>query len=254
MAAVLKDRLAGREPLLGTWVNSDSPELVETLGAAGFDVVVLDLEHGEFGPSALPGLLRAAEVTGAHTLVRTSRVDLHEVMRALDVGAEGVIVPNVQAAREVESLVAAAHYAPRGIRGAAPMVRATCYGTMPFAVYRERIERDVVLIPQVEGPAGLAQLDAILAVDGIDAVFVGPFDLSQHLGVPGDTDHPSVVAAMRDLVARAAAEGVATGTWAPSAASARPWLEAGVRLVTVSSSTALFTEAARGLLADLRQA
>jgi 4-hydroxy-2-oxoheptanedioate aldolase len=150
------------------------------------------------------------------------------------------------------AVVAAAHYPPIGSRGAAPMTRAAHYGTTPFAEYRDRIEHEVVVGAQIEGPDGLAAVDAILATPHLDLAFIGPFDLSQHLGIPGETSHPAVVEAMTDIVGRAQTRGVATGTWAPTADAARPWIEAGVRLVTVASSTALFTGAATALLAELR--
>jgi 4-hydroxy-2-oxoheptanedioate aldolase len=238
--------------VLGTWVNTPSPDLVETLGDAGFDCVFLDLEHGEYGTEALPDLLRAARATGCLAVVRTSHVSAREVGAALDAGADGVLAPGVSSADEAATVVAAAHYPPIGCRGAAPMTRAARYGTTPFPTYRERSEADTAVGVQIEGPAGLAAVDDILATAHLDLAFVGPFDLSQHLGVPGDTSHPAVAEALRDIVARADARGVATGTWAPTAAAARPWIEAGVRLVTVASATALFTTAATALIAELR--
>jgi len=248
----LRQRLADGPTVLGTWVNTPSPELVETLGDAGFDCVFLDLEHGEYGTDALPQLLRAARAAGCFGFVRTSHVSPHEIGAALDSGAAGVLAPNVSSVDDAAAIVAAAHYPPTGSRGAAPMTRAAGYGVTPFAGYRERVEADVVVGAQIEGPAGLGALDAILDTAHLDLAFIGPFDLSQHLGVPGETSHPSVIAAMEDIARRAQARGIATGTWAPTAQAARPWIEAGVRLVTVASSTALFTGAAMALIAELR--
>jgi 4-hydroxy-2-oxoheptanedioate aldolase len=248
----LRQSLHEEAAVFGTWVNTPSPELVETLGDVGFDCVVLDLEHGEYGSEALPDLLRAARATGCFAAVRTSHVSAREVGAALDAGADAVLAPGVGSATEAAAVVAAAHYPPLGCRGAAPMTRAARYGTQPFAAYRGDIEARVVVGVQIEGPDGLANLDGILDTPGLDLAFIGPFDLSQHLGVPGETEHPRVVAAMTDIAARAAARGIATGTWAPTAAAASPWIDAGVRFVTVSSSTALFTGAATALLAELR--
>jgi 4-hydroxy-2-oxoheptanedioate aldolase len=238
--------------LFGTWVNTPSPELVETLGDVGFDCVFLDLEHGEYGTDALPGLLRAARAAGCYGVVRTSHVSAPEIGAALDAGADGVLAPGVGSVDEAAAVVSAAHYPPIGARGAAPMTRAARYGTTPFAAYREVTESGVVVGAQIEGPAGLDAVDGILATPHLDLAFIGPFDLSQHLGMPGDTSHPSVVAAMTDIVERATARGIATGTWAPTPAAARPWVDAGVRLVTVASSTALFTQAASALIAELK--
>ena len=214
--ASLRERLAGGTTTFGTWVNTPSPELVETLGLAGFDCVFLDLEHGEYGTDALPGLLRAARAGGCFGAVRTSHVAANEIGAALDSGADAVLAPSVSSAADAAAIVGAAHYPPIGSRGAAPMTRAAGYGTTPFTDYRERIESDVVVGAQIEGPDGLAAVDDILAVAGLDLVFIGPFDLSQHLGVPGETSHPAVVEAMTDIVARAESGGIATGTWAPT--------------------------------------
>jgi 4-hydroxy-2-oxoheptanedioate aldolase len=248
----LHQRMSDGTTLFGTWVNTPSPELVETLGDVGFDCVFLDLEHGEYGTDALPGLLRAARAAGCYGVVRTSHVSAPEIGAALDAGADGVLAPGVGSVDEAAAVVAAAHYPPIGARGAAPMTRAARYGTTPFAAYREVTESGVVVGAQIEGPAGLDAVDGILATPHLDLAFIGPFDLSQHLGMPGDTSHPSVVAAMTDIVERATARGIATGTWAPTPAAARPWVDAGVRLVTVSSSTALFTQAASALIAELK--
>jgi 4-hydroxy-2-oxoheptanedioate aldolase len=248
----LRERLAGTEPVLGTWVNGRDPAVVETLGAIGFDLVVLDLEHGELGLHHLPDLLRAAAATGASSLVRVSRLETSEIGRALDAGADGVVVPNVTSATEAAAAVRAAHYPPRGRRGAAPTGRGPRYGVTPFAAYRQRVEDDVIVVLQVEGPDGMASLDTILEVPGLDVLFIGPFDLSQHLGVPGETDHPEVVAAMERIAAVARRRGAVTGTWAANAAAARRWAAAGVTLLTVSSATAIFTEAATALLAAVR--
>jgi 4-hydroxy-2-oxoheptanedioate aldolase len=248
----LRQRMSDGTTLFGTWVNTPSPELVETLGDVGFDCVFLDLEHGEYGTDALPGLLRAARAAGCYGVVRTSHVSAPEIGAALDAGADGVLAPGVGSVDEAAAVVAAAHYPPIGARGAAPMTRAARYGTTPFAAYREVTESGVVVGAQIEGPAGLDAVDGILATPHLDLAFIGPFDLSQHLGMPGDTSHPSVVAAMTDIVERATARGIATGTWAPTPAAARPWVDAGVRLVTVASSTALFTQAASALIAELK--
>jgi 4-hydroxy-2-oxoheptanedioate aldolase len=250
--ASLRQRMSDGTTLFGTWVNTPSPEQVETLGDVGFDCVFLDLEHGEYGTDALPGLLRAARAAGCYGVVRTSHVSAPEIGAALDAGADGVLAPGVGSVDEAAAVVSAAHYPPIGARGAAPMTRAARYGTTPFAAYREVTESGVVVGAQIEGPAGLDAVDGILATPHLDLAFIGPFDLSQHLGVPGDTSHPSVVAAMTDIVERATARGIATGTWAPTPAAARPWVDAGVRLVTVASSTALFTEAASALIAELK--
>ena len=248
----LRARLAGGETVLGTWVNTPSPDLVETLGAIGFDCVMLDLEHGEYGTDALPALLRAAAPPAA---MRSCAPRTSPSTRSPPPSTPAPTACWHRASARPtrpRTVVGAAHYPPVGGRGAAPMVRAAGYGTVAFPDYRRQAEDDVVAGVQIEGPDGLGALDAILATPRLGLAFIGPFDLSQHLGVPGETSHPTVVAAMTDIAERATAAGVATGTWAPTAAAARPWIEAGVGLVTVASTTALFTGAAADLLAELK--
>jgi len=236
-------RLRAGERVIASWCSLASTSVAELMALAGFDAVILDLEHGEFGTAALPDLLRAVTVGGASALVRV-RVPA-ELGPALDAGADGVLAPDVRSAAAAAAIVAACRYAPEGERGAAPMVRDAAYGLRPFAAHRAA--RAPLVGVQVAGPPGVAAIDEILAVAGVDLVFFGTFDLAQHLGVPGDVAHPRVVAEVRALTARAAGAGVATGVWAPDAATAATWLEAGVTLVSVGSATSLLAGAAAAL-------
>ena len=157
----LRARLAEPAPIFGTWVHTRSPEMVETIGAAGFDVVLIDLEHGEFGIEAVPDLLRAAEVTGCRTIVRVPDADASLIGRVLDAGAEGVMVPNVTEPDAALLALRASRYPPDGDRGASPAVRAARYTIDPFDHARARASA-VAVIVQVEGPEGIAVLDAVL--------------------------------------------------------------------------------------------
>ena len=243
-------RLRRGEQVIASWCSIDAPAATETIAAAGFDAILLDLEHGEFGPASLPGLLRAVEVADATGLVRVRQVS--ELGPALDAGASGVMVPDVRSVAAAEVAVAACRYAPAGDRGAAPMVRDASYGHRPFQAHH--LAAAPLIGVQLEGPQVLEVLDDVLAVEGLDLVFVGPHDLSQRLGFPGEVTHPDVVAAIRDVSERARARNVATGVWSPDAAAARSWLDAGVGLVSVSNVTVLLAEAAGRLVAELRPA
>jgi 4-hydroxy-2-oxoheptanedioate aldolase len=234
---------------LGTWCSLASDSIAELLALAGFDVVLIDLEHGEIGTHQLPGLLRAVTAGGASPLVRVR--EMTQLGQALDAGAPIVMMPDVSSAEEARAVVAACRYAPQGRRGAAPMVRDASYALRPFADHVART--DPLIGVQVEGPAGVAELDAILAVQGVGMVFIGPFDLAAHLGVPGQVGHPSVVAAVQDIARRAAEKGVITGAWAPDVPIAQGWFEAGVNLVSVDSATTMLARTARDLVAQLEQ-
>jgi 4-hydroxy-2-oxoheptanedioate aldolase len=244
----LVQRLRSGQQLVGTWSSLDSPAAAEVMAAAGFDVVILDLEHGELGVSDLTGHLRAIEVAGAASLVRVAEPG--QIGRALEAGADGVLAPDVTSAEVAARVVAAGRYAPHGTRGSAPMARDAGYGLHPFAEHHA--QADPLLGVQIEGPEGLAAVDGVVAVDGLGLVFVGPHDLSQRLGVPGQVTHPAVVDAIGEVAERARAHGVATGVWAPDAEVARTWLEAGISLVTVSNVALVLSGAARTLREALR--
>lgn len=247
-AGDLVEHLRSGGSAIGTWCSLDSDSIAELLALAGFDVVLIDLEHGEIGTHALPRLLRAVTAGAATPLVRVR--ELSQLGPALDAGAPIVMLPDVTTADQARAVVAACHYAPRGRRGAAPMVRDASYALRPFAEHVVRT--DPLVGVQVEGPDGIEQLDAILAVPGVGMVFIGPFDLAVHLGVPGQVDHPAVVEAVRDIVVRADERGVITGAWAPDPPTARLWFETGVDLVSVDSATTMLARTARTLLAELR--
>lgn len=243
-AAAVVDRLRGGGQVLATWCSIDSPSAVEAVSLAGFGAVLLDLEHGEFTTASLPDLLRAVEVGGASGVVRVASTAQLGV--ALDAGAAGVLVPDVRSADTAREVVRACTYPPEGTRGAAPMTRDLRYGHRPFD---EHVSTTSPLVGvQVEGPEGVDALKEVLAVPGLDLVFLGAQDLSVRLGVPGQLDHPELGRLVAEVAARARAAGVATGVWAPDVALASRWLHAGVSLVSVSNVTVLLASAARRLV------
>jgi len=173
-----------------------------------------------------------------------------QIESALDAGAEGVLVPHVSSADAAAEAVGATRFAPEGRRGANPYVRAAGFSGDP-AFYGSSNARCACLA-MVEGRAGVAALDEILATPGLDGIFVGPVDLSLSLGYHGQPEHPAVVEAVGDLVERGHARGVATAVFAPTPTAARRWLDLGVRLVGLSIDTAAILAGFRAPLDELR--
>lgn len=232
---------AGR---LGALVRTPAQQLVELSGLAGFDVVVLDTEHGPL--DGLAEHLVAARAVGAATLVRVGATDRVEIQRALDAGARGVVVPHVRDAAQARAAVAAAHYPPRGERGYAGYTRAADYGLIDTTTHLARAAHTavVVMIEDAEGVAGVAE---ILAVDGVDGVLVGPADLAVALGVPGDTGHERVRAATAAVHATARAASVSVVSIVGSTPAARTAFAEGADLVLINVQAVLgaaFTELA----------
>ena len=247
----LRERLAGEgPPLVATFVIVPRIEIVELAALAGFDAVILDQEHGPIGVETLPPLVAAARGAGLACLVRVPECRAKKIEAALDLGADGVLVPHVSFAQTAAEAVAAARFAPEGRRGANPYVRAAAYSANErfFAEANER----AACLALVEGKQGVQAIDDILAVPGLDAVFIGPVDLSAALGIPGQPEHPDVVETVRGLVEKGRAHGVATAVFAPTPEAARRWLSLGVRLVALSVDTGLILGGFRAALAQVR--
>jgi 2-keto-3-deoxy-L-rhamnonate aldolase RhmA len=233
-----RDRLRGPgRPVLATFVIVPRVEIVELAAVAGFDAVILDQEHGPLAIAELPSLVACAQGSGIAALVRVPECRAKAIEAALDVGADGVLVPHVSSGAAAGEAVAASRFAPEGRRGANPWVRAARYGAA--ADFAKAANERCACVAMVEGRAGIDAVDEILATPGLDAIFMGPVDLSHALGVPGETEHALVVETVADLVERGRAVGVATAVFAPTPEAARRWLDLGVRLVALSVDTAL---------------
>jgi 4-hydroxy-2-oxoheptanedioate aldolase len=237
-------------PITGPFCKTCDPALIEALGQAGFAFGILDLEHGGNDLPTLGHLLRAAHCGGLLPVVRVPDADPSLIGRVLDLGAGGVQVPDVRNAATARACVQAARFAPLGSRGVCRFVRAADYGGMERSAYFSAANQ-ALLVLQVEGAEGIAALDEILAVDGFDVLFIGPYDLSQSLGHPGEIEHPAVIAAIEGVVTRCAAAGVACGIFCDNAVQAARWRGLGVRYLATSVDVAIFADAARGLAHSL---
>lgn len=232
----LRQALAAREVLYGTWVQTPSPEVVEILGWSGWDFVILDLEHGPFGAETLPHLVRAADASGISPFVRVPLTAPHDVGRALDIGAAGIVWPGVTSADAGASAVRLTRFPPSGSRGSSPSTRQLHYSAVPFTSLTAGGAPQPLAVLQVEARLATSDLGSILGIDGLDVVFIGAYDLSLSLGLPGQFDHERVREAIAEIVTQAGERGVAVGIWVPDAAAARFWAGHGIRFVTVSNN------------------
>jgi 2-keto-3-deoxy-L-rhamnonate aldolase RhmA len=244
-----RERLARREPLFGMLLSMPSPELAEILAGAGSDWLFIDMEHGLLHVEAVQRAVQA--VAGACPCI--VRVPDHEpitIAKVLDTGANGIIVPHVNSAEQARAAVSAAKYPPAGTRsiGAA---RAQGYG----ARLADAIARDndaTVVIAQVEHIDAVAEVEAIVRVPGVDAVFVGPFDLSASMGKPGDIGAPDVQGAIASVLAAANARGLPSGIFVVDGVAACRAAAEGHSLVCLGTDTLLIASAARRILGDAR--
>jgi 4-hydroxy-2-oxoheptanedioate aldolase len=179
------------------------PEVVELIGHAGYDGVFIDMEHVGHDLRDVQEMVRVAERFGITPIVRTPGCDPGLILRLLDMGVQGIQIPHVTAAAAARAAVAAVRYAPLGARGLIGFSRATEYGRVPLVRHIEQSNREVMLAVMIEDAEAVDEIDAIAAVDGIDLVAPGPNDLAGSLGVPGQTDHPRLMAAMERVAGAA---------------------------------------------------
>jgi 2-keto-3-deoxy-L-rhamnonate aldolase RhmA len=247
-AQLLKQR-ASKTPL-GTWVMSASPLVAEAIGTAGFDWAVLDMEHSPVDMMGLVHLLQAVGNTPMLPVVRVPWNDSVSVKRVLDAGATTLLFPFIQNADEAQRAVAATRYPPEGMRGMAGMGRASRFGTTPN--YFTTANAGICNVLQLETKAAIGQLEAIAAVPGVDALFVGPADLSGTMGLPGQLDHPDVLAQMASAAKRANAFGVPIGSVGGTPETVATYRAMGYDYVAVASDLGLLMRAARAAVQALR--
>lgn len=229
-----KAKLAAGEAAFGCFVRTPEPQLIEYVGMLGWDFLVFDAEHGPLQPREVEDLCRAIEPRGTTPLVRVTTNDTPTILRFLDTGAHGVHVPWVNSAAEAEKAVRAVKYTPRGIRGLAGS-RASEWGLRePVGAYVQRANRETLVVIQVETQDAVDAIDDYLKVDGIDVLFLGPTDLSQSLGHPGQLDHPDVLAAMERVADAVIGSGVTLGIYAGTVDMTKAWLDRGARYFTTS--------------------
>ena len=244
---ILRDRSAA-----GVFCELPSPEAVEIAGIAGWDFVVLDCEHAPITPALLPSLVRAGAAAGLPTIVRVPANDPPAIQHALDSGASGVQIPQIASLDAARNAIRAARFHPVGMRGFNPFVRAADFSARPLPEFLARANRDVLLVLQIESAEGVAAIDPIVQLEGLDVLFVGPYDLSQSLGIPGQTSDPRVIEGARTIVQKAGVRGIPVGCFTNSLDDARRWREIGVRYLCYSVDTVLLLNAMRRALADIR--
>ena len=239
-------------PVFGPFSKLSDPAVVEVLGHAGFDFVILDMEHGSNSPETMQHLIRAAELAGIASIVRVPEDDPGMISKVLDIGATGVQVPQITCADDVRQAVKVAKFAPQGERGVCRFVRAADYSALDKHVYFKQAN-EALLVIQLEGAEALKNLDEILDVPGPDIVFVGPYDLSQSLGVPGQVDHPLVIEKTKEIVAACKKKGIAVGNFTETPEQSAFWVEQGLGYMSFSVDVGLLFESCRQLLEKLNE-
>lgn len=244
-----RNRLLRGDLLVGTMVTLNSPEVTELLAGIGFDWLFIDAEHSPLTMIEIQHMVQAAGKE-CPCIVRLPEASEVPVKQALDIGAAGIIAPLVNSARQAEDIVRMAKYAPDGSRGVG-VSRAHRYG-LGFQEYLDGANEETAVIVQVEHIDAVANIESIARVRGIDAVFVGPYDLSASLGKLGQVNDPEVQGAIETVTEVSLQAGIKLGIFGLSAKSVRPFIDRGYTLIVAGIDTMMLGSAASQLLADLR--
>lgn len=240
-----RDLRAGKT-LIGCWASLASPITTEVLGVAGFDWVLLDGEHSPNDVTTFIPQLMALKDSASAPVVRPSSNDAVEIKRLLDAGFYNFLVPFVESADDARRAVAATRYPPQGIRGVSVSQRSNRYGAVKD--YLQHINEQIAVIVQIESQDGLHAVREIAAVDGVDAVFVGPSDLAAAMGHLGNSAHPEVQAAIASVFEQVQAAGKPLGILAPVEADARRYMAMGASFVAVGSDLGVFRSGTQALI------
>lgn len=232
-----KEKIQNGEAVLGTFIELNNPAIGQIAGMAGYDFVILDGEHGEIAVEDAADLARAAALAGTAAIFRVNANDTTLIGKILDCGADGVEIPEIGSAAEAQKAINGAKFTPEGERGCNRFVQAGEYGRMTSDQFFGESNAKTIVVLQVEGQDGVNNLPEILKVKGTDVVFIGPYDLSASLGVPGQTEHPKVLEQIDKILAMGKEQGVAIGLYVDSIESAIAWKKRGVQYLALQTDT-----------------
>ena len=245
---MLKHRLSQGEVLHGCWLGMVDAYVAEIAGTCGFDWLLIDGEHAPNDIQTLSSQLTAVLGSASLPIIRLPDDDTAKIKQALDIGVQSLIIPMVETAAQAERIYRATRYAPEGMRGVgSSLARASKFSAIPD--YLTTANAEICLILQVESRAGLAALDEILAVNGIDGVFIGPSDLAADMGHLGHPEHPDVLAAVLDALWRIRKAGLTAGVLSTDADYINDCKAAGANFVAVGIDVTLYATAMRALSA-----
>lgn len=246
----LKKRLQQQEVLMGCWLNLGSSLTAELIGYAGFDWALIDLEHGSGNEKDAIAQLQALKSTGTGAIIRVESNDKRRIQRALDIGAEGIMVPQIKTKEDIRTAISGMYYSPEGERGVAKMIRATGFGEN-FNAYREGSKETILSIVQIETKEALDNVEEIAKMDGVDVLFVGPSDLTMSLGVFGQIEHPEYKNALKKIMEAVKKAGKVAGILLFDPNDFQEYHDLGFRFFACGSDAGFVAQGAKQMLKAL---
>ncbi len=250
----LRKKIADGRPVFGTMiVELHQASVIQLLANAGFDFVIIDGEHGPFSIQHIAELSRASVAAEITPIVRVPEITYTPITQALDAGAQGIMIPRVVRKQQVEEAVSIMKYPPVGIRGSVLARGHTRFQWGDVRRAMDEFNRETMLIVQVETKEGLEACDALAETKGVDALLIGPNDLSIALGIPGEYTHPTFVSAVEKTLAACSKHGITTALHANDLPTLTTWLQLGMRIVSFHSEAGMMMQAGAQALQKLRE-
>ncbi|MBA7498420.1 5-keto-4-deoxy-D-glucarate aldolase [subsurface metagenome] len=249
----LKIALKEGRVVFGPFMKFTDPAAVEIMGFAGFNFVIIDEEHGPISLESAQNMVRAAESVNIATVIRVGNNEEALILRALDIGAQGIEIPQINSKSDAIKAVKSVKYSPQGERGVCRYIRAANYSSMDKFEYFKSANKETMIIAHIEGVGGINNLNEILSVPGIDVIFIGPYDLSQSLGVPGEVNNSLVTEKMKEVVLKCKKNKVAVGTFTDDIKTAKFWVSLGIQYIAFSVDVGILYQAGKNIINDLRK-
>lgn len=249
----VKKALANGEVVIGTMISEvRGPGIITMLATAGYDFVFIDMEHSSYNMETVADMIAVAQGTNLMALVRTPGLSRLALSRPLDAGADGLLIPQVETEEEVKQIIEYTKYYPLGQRGMALRRAHSAFAKVNTPEYIKRANEETLIVIQIESQLALQDLEKLVAVEGVDAAFIGPADLSQSYGVPGRSDDPRIQEDLKRFIRVCEKFGVAPGIHVYDMEAARRWIQAGMRLIAYSNDIAMIVDTATQYAKDLR--
>lgn len=250
----LKLKLKNGALMVGTMISEiRNPNLAYMLARCGFDFFIIDNEHGSYSPETISDIIAAARGAGVSTVVRIPEIRRETILKPLDCGAAGLLVPQVNTAHQAKEIMTHAKYPPFGNRGVALSRPHSLYGRPEADKYLLQANEATFISVQAESPEAIGNLESIATTPGVDAIFVGPSDLSVSLGIPGKISHPDEVEAINKVVDVCQKHKIIPGIHMSNLDMLKAWIEKGMRFVSFSSDVDLLARAAADSLTQLKK-
>ncbi len=247
-----KEYLNEKDSVYGVFAKTSDPLIVRALGRSGFDFVILDNEHGPNSLRDTFSLVMASYLAGVYPIVRVGKLLDIDIQRTLDLGIAGIQIPQIQSGEDAQLVQKYTKFFPRGKRGVCPYVAAADCGFIESSEYFAA-QNEVSVIIHIEGVEGINNFESIIAVEDIDVIFIGPYDLSQSLGIPGQVNDPKLIKEIEKLVARCREENKHVGIFTDNVETAHRYRDLGVKYIAVSVDVRIFGRACSDLVEQLNE-